>query len=61
MAAGGQASVVYRFNEPGDWNRLRKFKMMRARTEFVAIPLTRYYRLPARGPFVAEEEEEFLE
>jgi len=52
---------AYRFGEPGDWNRLRKFKMMRARIEFVAMPLTRYYRIPERGPFTAQEDEEFLE
>jgi glycosyl transferase family 2 len=52
---------AYRFAEPGDWNRLRKFKMMRARIEYVPLPLTRYYRIPARGAFVAEEGEQFLE
>jgi len=52
---------AYRFAEPGDWNRLRKFKMMRAGIEFVPLPLTRYYRLPARDPFVAEEGEQFLD
>jgi len=52
---------AYRFGEPGDWNRFRKFKMMRARIESVPLPLTRYYRTPAREPFIAEEGEEFLE
>jgi hypothetical protein len=52
---------AYRFGEPGDWNRFRKFKMMRARTEFVPLLLTRLYRLPARGPFIAQVGEEFLE
>lgn len=52
---------AYRFSEPGDWNRFRKFKMMRARIEFVPLPLTRHYQIPARDPFVAEEDEEFLE
>jgi Glycosyl transferase family 2 len=52
---------AYRFGEPEDWNRLRKFKLMRARTEFVPALLTRYYRLPVRDPFVAEPGEEFVE
>jgi hypothetical protein len=52
---------AYRFGEPGDWNRMRKFKMMRARVEFVPEPLTRKYRMPLREPFVPENGEEFLD
>jgi hypothetical protein len=52
---------AYRFGEPEDWNRFRKFKLMRVRTEFVSMPLSRYYRLPSRPPFAAEPGEEFLE
>jgi hypothetical protein len=52
---------AYRFGEPEDWNRLRKFKMMRVRTEFVSALLARHYCLPARVPFVAQPGEEFLE
>jgi hypothetical protein len=52
---------AYRFGEPEDWNRFRKFKFMRVRTEFVSVPLSRYYRLPPRPPFVPEPGEEFLE
>jgi hypothetical protein len=52
---------AYRFGEPEDWNRFRKFKLMRVRTEFVSVPLTRFYRMPPRPPFAAEPGEEFLE
>ena len=52
---------AYRFGEPEDWNRLRKFKMMRVRTEFVPTLLAHLYRFPERDPFVAEPGEEFLE
>jgi hypothetical protein len=52
---------AYRFGEPEDWNRFRKFKLMRVRTEFVSAPLSRYYRMPLRPPFAAEPGEEFLE
>jgi tetratricopeptide (TPR) repeat protein len=51
----------YRVGEPEDWNRLRKFKMMRVRAEFVSIPLAHHYRFPAREPFVPQPDEEFLE
>jgi hypothetical protein len=52
---------AYRFGEPEDWNRLRKFKLMRVRTEFVPALLARHYCLPARDPLVAQPGEEFLE
>jgi hypothetical protein len=51
----------YRLGEPEDWNRFRKIRLMRARTEFIPNLLTRHYRFPARGPFVAEPGEEYLE
>jgi glycosyltransferase involved in cell wall biosynthesis len=51
----------YRLGEPGDWNLLRKLKMMRVRTAFVPEPLTRHYHFPQREPFVPEPGEDFLE
>ncbi len=51
----------YRLGEPGDWNRLRKFKMMRVRTEFVPLLLSRHFRFPQREGSLAEPGEEFLE
>jgi hypothetical protein len=52
---------AYRLGEPEDWNRLRKFKMMRVRTRFVPEILAHHYRFPGRDPFVAQPGEEFLE
>lgn len=52
---------AYRFGEPGDWNRFRKFKTMRAVIKFVPGPLTRHYKFPVRDPFVPQEGEEFLD
>lgn len=52
---------AYRLGEPGDWNRFRKFKTMRAVIEFVPEALTRHYKFPVRDPFAPQEGEEFLD
>jgi len=51
---------AYRLGEPGDWNRLRKFKMMGVRTAFVPALLTRHFWFPRREAFAANSED-FLE
>jgi hypothetical protein len=35
---------AYRLDEPGDWNRLRKIKLLRPSMHFLAEPLLRHYR-----------------
>jgi hypothetical protein len=52
---------AYRMDEPGDWNRLRKIKMLRPRLRFVDRPLLYHYAERNQGPFVAQEGERFLE
>jgi len=52
---------AFRLNEPGDWNRFRKFKALGARTYFVPRPLTRHWRFPGRGEFRAKPGERFLD
>jgi hypothetical protein len=52
---------AYRIGEPGDWNRLRKIKMMRPKTFFVDQPLVYHYGGSQREPFVAQPGELFLE
>ena len=51
----------YRLGEPGDWNLLRKFKMMRVRTAFVPLLLSHHFHFPRREPVAAEPGGEFLE
>jgi glycosyltransferase involved in cell wall biosynthesis len=50
----------YRMGEPGDWNRLRKFAIMRARLHFVNRPLTHHYFGGSSQPFVPQPGERFL-
>ncbi|GGG36012.1 hypothetical protein GCM10010964_24910 [Caldovatus sediminis] len=52
---------AYRMDEPGDWNRLRKIKLLRPRLRFVDRPLLYHYAERNQGPFVAQEGERFLE
>jgi hypothetical protein len=52
---------AYRIGEPGDWNRLRKIKLLRPKTHFVDQPLVYHYGGSEREPFVAQPGETFLE
>lgn len=52
---------AYRVGEPGDWNLIRRMKYLRPRMQFIDQPLTYYYRLPAREPFVAHPDETYLD
>ncbi|MEA2879144.1 MAG: hypothetical protein QOF14_4340 [Hyphomicrobiales bacterium] len=51
----------YRIGEPGDWNRLRKIRMMRARQHYVDEPLLYHHVEHAQRPFVARDGERFLD
>ena len=35
--------LSYKYKEPGDWNRLRKFKFLEAKVAKCSHPLTRHY------------------
>ncbi|MBX6374938.1 MAG: glycosyltransferase, partial [Acetobacteraceae bacterium] len=61
FAAFGWDVYAYRLDEPGDWNRLRKIKMLRPRLRFVDRPLLYHYAERNQGSFVAQEGERFLE
>ena len=52
---------AFRFREPGDWNRLRKFKSLGARTHYVDQVLSQHWMYPQRGPFVPKPGETFLD
>jgi hypothetical protein len=52
---------AYRMHEPGDWNRIRKFKHLRAKTFFVDQPLTWYHKNYSTNAFVAQDRETFLD
>ncbi len=51
---------AYRVNEPGDWNRLRKIKMLRPTTSYVGRPLMFHYKEMNQGLFVPQFGETFL-
>ena len=51
----------YRLREPGDWNRLRKIKLLRPRLYHVDEPLLYHYREQSQRRFVARSGERFLE
>jgi hypothetical protein len=51
---------AYRTHEPGDWNRLRKIKLMRPHLRYVDEPLMFHHR-HTQKPFVARAGERFLE
>ncbi len=53
--------AAYRLMEPGDWNRLRKIKLLRPRMQFVVKPLLYHFKERNQAPFVAQEGERFLE
>ncbi len=52
---------AYRVGEPGDWNFIRRIKHLRPRMHFIDQPLTSYYRLPERTPFVPRPDETYLD
>jgi hypothetical protein len=52
---------AYRLREPGDWNRLRKIKLMRPRMRFVEEPLLYHHVEQAQAAFIAQDGERFLE
>ena len=52
---------AYRLGEPGDWNRLRKIKLLRPRTCFVDEPLLYHHVEQSQPAFVARGGEQFLE
>jgi glycosyltransferase involved in cell wall biosynthesis len=51
--------MAYQLQEPSDWNRLRKMRMLRPRLHFVDRPLIRKFQAPP-APFVRQPGEEFL-
>jgi hypothetical protein len=52
---------AYRLREPGDWNRLRKIKLLRPRIHYVDEPLVYHYAEQSQGSFTARDGERFLE
>ena len=52
---------AYRLNEPGDWNRLRKIKVLRPNLHFVDRPLLFHYAEQSQPLFVARDAERFLD
>jgi rhamnan synthesis protein F/glycosyl transferase family 2 len=52
---------AYRLREPGDWNRLRKIKLLRPRMRFVDEPLLYHHVEQSQAAFIAREGERFLE
>jgi Rhamnan synthesis protein F/Glycosyl transferase family 2 len=52
---------AYRLREPGDWNRLRKIKLLRPRMRFVDEPLLYHHIEQSQATFVAQDGERFLE
>ncbi len=52
---------AYRLQEPGDWNRIRKIKLLRPRCRFVDEPLLYHHQeQQAHAAFVARDGERFL-
>jgi hypothetical protein len=52
---------AYQLNEPGDWNRLRKIKLLRPRLRYVDEPLLYHHVEQSQGPFVERDGERFLD
>lgn len=50
---------VFRTQEPGDWNRIRRIRHLRPNSLYVDEMLTWHHSLPARGPFEAQPGETF--
>lgn len=51
---------AFRLDEPGDWNRLRKIKLLRPTTAYVDRPLMFHYKEMSQGAFVPQLGETFL-
>ncbi len=51
----------YRLGEPGDWNRLRKIKLLRPNMLFVDEPVLYHYKERNQAPFAAQLGERFLD
>jgi Methyltransferase domain/Glycosyl transferase family 2 len=51
---------AFRLDEPGDWNRLRKIKLLRPTTAYVPRPLMFHYKEMNQSPFVPQLGEMFL-
>ena len=47
---------AFRMAEPGDWNRMRKIKMLRPRLKFVAEPLFYHHLERARSDLILHDE-----
>jgi hypothetical protein len=52
--------TAYRIGEPGDWNRLRKIKILRPKTLYVDRPLLHHYKEQNQPHFVPQDNETFL-
>jgi hypothetical protein len=52
---------AYRLGEPGDWNRVRKIRLMRAHLRYVDEPLLYHHAEQSQPAFVARDGERFLE
>lgn len=53
--------TAYRWQEPGDWNRLRKIKFLLPKLHFVDRILMTHYREGQQAPFTAQPDEQFLD
>jgi Methyltransferase domain/Glycosyl transferase family 2 len=51
----------YRLDEPGDWNRLRKIKLLRPSLAFMNKPLIFHHKERNQAPFVPQPGESFLQ
>jgi glycosyltransferase involved in cell wall biosynthesis len=52
---------AYRLGEPGDWNRVRKIRILRPRLRYVDEPLLHHHVELSQPVFVARDGERFLE
>jgi hypothetical protein len=53
--------LAYRLDEPGDWNRFRKIKMLRPKMHFLAEPLLHHHRERQQPKFIQLKGERFLD
>jgi hypothetical protein len=52
---------AYWIGEPGDWNRIKKIRLMRPRLHFIETPLLYHHAEQSQSAFVAQDGETFLE
>ena len=52
---------AYRLDEPGDWNRLRKIRMLRPRLAYVDRPLVYHHQEQRQTAFEQQDGETFLD